>query len=136
MPFIRVTRDKRGYESTLVMHAYRPNGGGQRGRVLYFFRTPSNLQMGRRALDAEVMEALEHTHPDLSFDWTTLLRDPALRSAGGQEGESRRPRERRQPSPRQTAARPCADGGGRRGSLRAGRSAWRRAGRAPARAVR
>jgi hypothetical protein len=26
------------------------------------------------------MEALEHTHPDLTFDWTTLLRDPAARS--------------------------------------------------------
>ena len=102
MPFIRVTRDKRGYESTLVMHAYRPGGGGQRGRVLYFFRSPTNIQVGRRALDAEVMEALEHTHPDLSFDWTTLLRDPALR-AGASEEEPRHP-PRRPPGPRPAAA--------------------------------
>ncbi len=105
MPFIRVTRDKRGYESTLVMHAYRPGGGGQRGRVLYFFRSPTNIQVGRRALDAEVMEALEHTHPDLSFDWTTLLRDPALRA--GAPAEEPRYTPRRQPSPRPTAAPPA-----------------------------
>jgi hypothetical protein len=104
LPFIRVTRDKRGYESTIVMHAYRPGGGGQRGRVLYFFRSPTNIQVGRRALDGEVMEALEHTHPDLSFDWTTLLRDPALRAGAPEEDPRRQPR--RPPPNRPMAAPP------------------------------
>jgi len=72
LPFIRYTRDKRGYEHTYVMHAYRPGQGGSRARVLYLFRSPPNLRVGRRPLDAEVTEALEHTHPDLSFDWTSL----------------------------------------------------------------
>lgn len=75
MPFIRFTRDKRGYESTVVMHTYRPASGPQRNRVLYMFRSPSNLKLGRHAMDAEVMEALEHTHPDLTFDWMALQRD-------------------------------------------------------------
>lgn len=77
MPFIRYTRDKRGYESTLVMHAYRPQNGPPRTRVLYLFRSPAHLKAGRTALDPEVVEALEHTHPDVSFDWTALLRESA-----------------------------------------------------------
>jgi len=75
VPFIRYNRDKRGYESTFVMHAYRSPQGAQQTRVLYFFRSPSNLQVGRRALDEEVVEALEHMHPDLAFDWPALLRE-------------------------------------------------------------
>jgi len=75
VPFIRYNRDKRGIETTLVMHAYRTPQGTQQNRVLYLFRSPSNLQVGRQALDEEVIEALEHTHPDLTFDWPGLLRD-------------------------------------------------------------
>jgi hypothetical protein len=79
VPFIRYTRDKRGYESTVVMHAYRGGQGPPRTRVLYLFRSPSNIKVGRHGLDPEVMEALEHTHPDLTFDWTGLLREPVPR---------------------------------------------------------
>lgn len=107
MPFIRVTRDKRGYESTLVMHAYRATNGGQRGRVLYLFRTPSHVHVGRRALDTEVMEALEHTHPDLNFDWAALARDPALRSSTNDEDTRPVPR-RQQSRPQAPAAAPAA----------------------------
>jgi hypothetical protein len=102
VPFIRQTRDKRGFEQTLVMHAYHPPGGGpSRPRVLYLFRTPANLRVGRKPLDSEVMEALEHTHPDLSFDWNALARDQvvsrpdpldrASRRAGGRDERPRRP---------------------------------------------
>jgi hypothetical protein len=52
LPFIRYTRDKRGYESTTVLHQYRPQQGPQRTRVLYVFRSPASLKMGRKALDA------------------------------------------------------------------------------------
>jgi len=76
MPFIRYSRDKRGNECTLVMHAYRPQQGPSRTRVLYLFRSPAHLKIGRRPLDSEVIEALEHTHPDLSFDWTELRKEP------------------------------------------------------------
>ncbi|NQW05718.1 MAG: hypothetical protein HQ485_17065 [Acidobacteria bacterium] len=58
------------------MHAYRQGQGSARARVLYMFRSPSGVPMGRTSLDAEVREALEHTHPDLTFDWVGLLREP------------------------------------------------------------
>ena len=58
------------------MHGYRVGQGATRAKVLYFFRSPPNVQIGRRSMDAEVREALEHTHPDLTFDWDGLLREP------------------------------------------------------------
>src|SRR5688500_8635296 len=58
------------------MHGYRAGQGVARARVLYLFRSPPNVQIGRKSMDAEVREALEHTHPDLTFDWDGLLREP------------------------------------------------------------
>ena len=53
MPFIRQTRDKRGYESLVVMHAYRSTSHeGGRTRVLYLFRSPAHLRLGRHAARA------------------------------------------------------------------------------------
>jgi len=75
VPFIRYTRDKRGYETTFVMHGYRPANGPQDTRVLYLFRSPSHIRFGRRPLDEESREALNHTHPELNFDWTVLGRE-------------------------------------------------------------
>lgn len=57
------------------MHAPRPGAGPARTKLLYMFRSPSHVQIGRKPLDPEVREALEHTHPDLTFDWNGLLRD-------------------------------------------------------------
>jgi hypothetical protein len=58
------------------------------------FRTPSNRKVGRNLLDPEVMEALEHTHPDLTFDWVSLLRTPALTAPDPDRERSDRDRER------------------------------------------
>lgn len=90
MPFIRHMRDKRGFDSLYVMHAYRPTPQDpHRTRVLYMFRSPSHVGVGRQPLDAEVMEALEHTHPDLSFDWQALTRERAAARVDLQERPTR-----------------------------------------------
>jgi hypothetical protein len=92
VPIIRQTRDKRGFEHTLVLHTYHPTGGGQqRARVLYMFCSPANLKVGRTALDAEVMEALEHTHPDLSFDWGSIPRETVIARPEQVDRHQRRP---------------------------------------------
>jgi hypothetical protein len=100
MPFIRQTRDKRGMEQTYVMHAYRSGTGeGMRTRVLYMFRTPAGLRIGRTVLDPEVREALEHTHPDLTFDWQALTREATLpRAEPTGPRRTSRPRSERPPS--------------------------------------
>ncbi len=105
MPFIRHTRDKRGYETTYVMHAYRPMQGPQRTRVLYLFRSPSHVKLGRRPLDEETREALEHTHPDVSFDWSALARESTM--VRSQDSRERPVRARRPPpSPARQAPSP------------------------------
>lgn len=75
------------------MHAYRAGSGQGAGRtrLLYMFRSPANRKVGRNLLDPEVMEALEHTHPDLTFDWQAMQRASALAAA---EPERDRDRDR------------------------------------------
>jgi len=96
MPFLRVIRDKRGYETTYLMHWYR-EGGRQRSRILYVFRTPGGVRVGRHALEPEVLRQIEASHPDIAFDWS-VVRDnqqviepavePRRRRPKREEGES------------------------------------------------
>ena len=71
MPFLRVLRDKRGYETTYLMHWFR-DGSRQRSRVLYVFRTPANVRVGRLPLDRDVLRQLEVRYPDIVFDWESV----------------------------------------------------------------
>jgi len=72
VPFLRVIRDKRGYETTYLMHWYR-EGTRQRSRVLYVFRTPGGVRVGRESLEPEVLREIEAHHPDIAFDWKAVL---------------------------------------------------------------
>jgi hypothetical protein len=71
VPFLRVLRDKRGYETTYLMHWFR-EGSKQRSRVLYMFRTPGGVRVGRTPLDRDVIRQLEAQHPEISFDWNAV----------------------------------------------------------------
>jgi len=68
VPFLRVIRDKRGYETTYLMHLYR-EGHRQRSRILYVFRSPGGVRVGRAALDPDVLREIESYYPDIAFDW-------------------------------------------------------------------
>jgi hypothetical protein len=72
LPFLRFNRDKRGYETTTLVHAFRRQGRAH-PRVLYWFRTPADVRIGRPALDQDVIRLLEEHHPDVSFDWPKIL---------------------------------------------------------------
>ena len=72
MPFLRVIRDKRGYETTFLMHWCR-EGTRQRSRILYMFRTPGGVRVGREALEADVLKQIEAQHPDIEFDWHAVF---------------------------------------------------------------
>lgn len=91
MPFLRIIRDKRGYETTYLMHWYR-DGHRQRSRILYVFRTPGGVRVGRAALEPEVLRSIEAQYPDIEFDWKAVVDssqvvEPAV--------DIRRPRKRR-----------------------------------------
>ncbi|MGE3177183.1 MAG: hypothetical protein AB7O32_06915 [Vicinamibacterales bacterium] len=70
MPFVRFSRDKRGYEHTYLIHA--PKKGGP-ARVLYWYRTPPGVKVGRPAFDDAVRKSLEAQYPQVEFDWTDIL---------------------------------------------------------------
>lgn len=72
MPFLRVIRDRRGFETTYLMDWYR-EGSRQRSRILYVFRTPSGVRVGRTPLEPEVRRDIQDHYPDLVFDWKAVL---------------------------------------------------------------
>ncbi len=71
MAFLRVIRDKRGYETTYLMHWFR-EGNRQRSRNLYVFRTPGGVRVGRAPLEPDVLRRIESQHPDIDFDWNVI----------------------------------------------------------------
>jgi hypothetical protein len=71
VPFLRVIRDRRGYETTYLMHWYR-DGHRQRTRILYVFRSPGGGCVGRSALEPDVMRQIEAQHPGIDFDWSVV----------------------------------------------------------------
>jgi hypothetical protein len=76
VPFLRFSRDNRGYEHTYLVQPPTRRGKGARPRVLYWFRSPPGLRLGRPAFDEEVCRALEVQNPGVVFDWDTLARTP------------------------------------------------------------
>jgi hypothetical protein len=72
VPFLRVIRDKRGYETTYLMHWFR-EGSRQQSRIIYVFRTPGGVRVGRLALEPDVLRQIEASHPEIDFDWSTVL---------------------------------------------------------------
>jgi hypothetical protein len=57
------------------MHAFRKEGRNE-PRILYWFRTPPYVKVGRTAIDEEAIRLLEERHPDVVFDWARILREP------------------------------------------------------------
>ena len=81
MPFLKLTRDRRGFEHTYLLHADAP---GERPRILYWYRTAPDVAIGRPALDEEAIRQIEDQHPLIDFDWPAIL---ALRDAMAPEDE-------------------------------------------------
>ena len=101
MPFLRLTRDRRGFENTFLMHADHP---GDRPRLLYWYRTAPGILLGRAPLDEDAIRTIEEQHPDIDFDWPALL---ALSEVMTPEEEAPAPRRERKVKPqRQRERRP------------------------------
>ena len=94
MPHLRFTQDKRGYENTYVVHQARRRGKG-RQRILYWFRTPPNVRVGRAALDEEAIRTIEECNPDIAFDWGNILEARPSPAPAEPVGRRRRPRDSR-----------------------------------------
>jgi hypothetical protein len=54
------------------MHWFR-EGTRQRSRILYVFRSPGGVRVGREPLDPEVLRDIESLFPAIAFDWKSVL---------------------------------------------------------------
>jgi hypothetical protein len=102
VPFLRVIRDKRGYETTYLMHWLR-DGNRQRSRILYVFRTPGGVRVGRESLEPEILREIESCHPEINFDWKTLFANQQLVESSP---DTRRPRKRKRAEEEPAASAP------------------------------
>jgi len=117
VPFLRLTRDRRGTENTFLLHADHP---GDRPRLLYWYRTAPGVILGRAPLDEDAIRTIEDQHPEIDFDWPAILalsevmtpEDEAQIRPRQQEGRRSRPRDQqRESAPRRRQdAPPAAEG--------------------------
>ena len=110
MAFLRVIRDKRGYETTYLMHIYR-DGVRQRTKILYVFRSPGGVRVGRDPLEIEVQRQIEAQYPDIPFNWSAVRETQQIIETAA-EPRRRRPRredETTSPEPAAAAAPSQAD---------------------------
>jgi hypothetical protein len=117
---LRFTRDKAGYENTYVVESDRRRGRS-RTRVLYWFRTPPGVKVGRAALDEDAIRRIEELNPGMEFDWPRILKGqgvPATEPRPQAETRRQRPDNRRSqpntapqaaPAPRPLPPRPAAE---------------------------
>jgi hypothetical protein len=76
VPFLKFSRDKRGYEHTYLMHAVTRRGKPARTRILYWYRTPPGVRVGRLPFDEEVRKTIEGRNPGVVFNWDVLASTP------------------------------------------------------------
>jgi hypothetical protein len=93
VPFLRLTRDRRGIENTFLMHADRP---GDRPRLLYWYRTAPGITLGRLPLDEDAIRTIEEQHPDIDFDWPAILALSEVMTPEDEVAPRPQPREQRE----------------------------------------
>jgi hypothetical protein len=93
MAFLRFTRDKRGYEHFYLVQPTTNRRGKVRTRILYWFRTPPNVKVGRQPFDDALRRALEAQNPGVAFDWQKIV-DTPIPSADAEKWRERRRAER------------------------------------------
>jgi hypothetical protein len=110
MAFFRFNRDKRGYEHFYIVEPVTNRRGKSRPRVLYWYRTPPNVRVGRAPFDQDVQRALEAQNPNVTFDWSKII-DAPIPSADAEKWRERRRAERAEKAARRmtTAVEEPAD---------------------------
>lgn len=56
-----------------MVHADKRRGKTH-ARILYWFRTPPGVRVGRAALDEEAIRLIESSNPGVAFDWPRMLK--------------------------------------------------------------
>jgi len=93
LAFLRFSRDKRGVENFYLVQPTTNRRGKVRQRVLYWFRSPPDVKVGRQPFDPGVRQALELQNPGVEFDWRAIVETP-IPSADADKWRERRRAER------------------------------------------
>lgn len=93
------------------MHAVRRRGAKPESRILYWYRTPPGVRIGRPPLDEEAIRLLEANNPQVQFDWNRILKAPPTQEGRTTPVSKRRERRedssgRRAPDPRREVQAP------------------------------
>lgn len=108
MAFFRFSRDKRGYEHFYLVEPVTNRKGKSRPRILYWYRTPPNVKVGRPPFDDEMRRAIEAQYPNVTFDWTKIVEAP-IPSADAEKWRERRRAERAERATRRSNVAVDAD---------------------------
>jgi hypothetical protein len=73
VPYLKISRDKRGYETYYLLEPPSDRSKQTRPRILFWFRTPPQVKVGREPFSEEIRQAIESQNPDLKFDWPRLM---------------------------------------------------------------
>ena len=73
MPYLKISRDKRGYETYYLLEPASDRAKQSHPRILFWFRTPPQVKVGREPFSEEIRQAIESQNPDLKFDWPRLM---------------------------------------------------------------
>jgi len=68
--FLKFSRDRRGYENYYLFD------GKGRPRLLFWFRTPPQVKVGRAPFSDDVRKMVEAQNPGVSFDWPRIIATP------------------------------------------------------------
>jgi hypothetical protein len=89
MPFVKFSRDKRGYANVFLIQPGAGRRGKSRSNILYWFRTPPHVRIGRGPFDDPAIRALQAQNPGIAFDWAKL-RDTVIPAAPPVDWRERR----------------------------------------------
>ena len=110
VPFVRFSRDKRGYEHIYLVHASDRRGKpAGRASSTGFARRPASRSVVSRSTRS-VRRALEAQNPDVAFDWKAHRRDARSRRPTPSAGASAAASSAR--SKRARRRTPTSEGGG------------------------
>src|SRR5438270_405572 len=107
---LTISRDRRGYENFYLVQPVSHRRGKGPARILYWFRTPPGIKVGRPPFDAEMRRRIEAQNPGVTFDWAQIEATPVPPpSADVERWRERRRVDRAEKAARASQARPTAE---------------------------
>lgn len=88
------------------MHADKRRGRTH-SRILYWFRTPPGVRVGRAPLDEDAIRLIEESNPGIEFDWPRILKGPEITPPRPQAPPERRARPRLRDVPQRESPAPA-----------------------------